>query len=69
MTFIDRLKFRASDVVFAPAAAAGAAAVFAASAIAAFVFNFFSVSQVSVLEGWSRSTMRQGRAQTPSPHI
>ena len=40
VTFIDRLKFRASVVVFAPAAAAGVAAVFAASIIAAFVLLF-----------------------------
>ena len=39
MTFIDRLMFRAFGVVFVPAAA-GAAAVFAASAIAAFAFHF-----------------------------
>ena len=39
----DRLKFRASDVSFAPALAAGVAVVFAASAIAAFVFLFSAV--------------------------
>ena len=39
----DRLKFRASDVSFAPAPAAGVAVVFAASAIAAFVFLFSAV--------------------------
>ena len=36
----DRLKFRASDVYFAPAPAVGVAVVFADSAIAAFVFHF-----------------------------
>ena len=40
MTFIDRLMFCAFEIVFAPAVAAGAAAVSAASAIAAFVFHF-----------------------------
>ena len=32
-------------------------------------FILCSVSQESVLEAWSLSTMRQGRAQTTSPHI
>ena len=40
MTFIDRLMFCAFEIVFAPAVAAGAAAVSAASAIAAFGFHF-----------------------------
>ena len=38
-----RLKFRASDVSFAPAPAVGAPVVVAASAIAAFVFLFSAV--------------------------
>ena len=38
-----RLKFRASDVSFAPSPAVGAPVVVAASAIAAFVFLFSAV--------------------------
>ena len=58
----DRLKFRASDVSFAPAPAAGAAVVFAASAIAAFVFHFLQC----VAGVRSRSMVAEQNASRPS---
>ena len=62
MTFSDRLLFCASEIVFAPAVAAGAAAVSAASAIAAFVFHFLQC----VAGVRSRSMVAEQNASRPS---